>query len=440
MQTGFKTIAGLALALLPVGAIFAADWPQYRGVNHDGATAETGLLKDWPKEGPKVLWKIPLGESFGTFAVSQGKAFCFMERGEKPQANDEAKPDGPPGKKKRLDGGSEVCAAFDADSGKELWVTPIGPTIFESQGGNGPRSTPTIDGGHVYVLSTFLKLACLNVSDGKEVWSHDLAKEFGGQLDTPGIRQWGSAASPVIDGDLIFVNGGGPGQALMGIDKKTGNVVWKGQDDGLTHTSPTPATILGTRQIIFFTKSGLVSVVPETGAVLWRYPFDKFNVATAISPVVAGEIVYCSAAYNVGGAACKITKAGDKFTATELWRTPGENMSHWSTPVYHDGYLYGLFGHKEPHVPLKCIELATGKEMWSKPGFGKGGTTLVDGDVLVQGDQGQLVLVEATPKAYTEIARAQPFTGKCWNAAVVSGGRIYTRSTTTGICLEVGGK
>ena len=139
----------------------AADWPQFRGPSRDGSTAES-ILTSWPKEGPKVLWKIPLGESFGSFVVRDGKAYCFMERDQ-----------------------MEACVAFDAKTGKELWATPIDKTIFEHQGGNGPRSTPTVDGQHVYLSGTYLKLACLEAADGKVVWQRDLVKDFNGQINTP---------------------------------------------------------------------------------------------------------------------------------------------------------------------------------------------------------------------------------------------------------------
>ena len=414
-------VTGVLAAALSVSALASSDWPQYRGPNHDGSTTES-IAINWPKEGPKVLWKAPVGEAFGSFAVAGGKAFIFFERG-----------------------GNEVCVAMDANTGKELWATPIDKTIFEKQGGNGPRTTPTVDGNNVYVLGTYLKLACLNAADGKVIWQKDLAKEHGGdvQLKTAGINSWGNSASPVIDGNLIFVNGGGKGESLLGIDKKTGNVAWKGTDELLTHASPVPATIHGVRQIIFFCKSGLVSVVPETGKPLWNFPFP-WKVSTASNPIVYNDIVYCSAGYGVGAGACKIVKNGNALAAQPLWRAEGQLPNHWTTPVCKDGYLYGIYGFKEyGSAPLKCIEIATGKEMWSKPGFGSGGGTILVGGkyVLVQGDQGPLVLVEATPKAYTEVARAQPLGGnKFWTMAVVADGKIYARSNKEAICLDVSGK
>jgi len=412
----------LGLVLLGAAALQAADWPQYRGPSCDGSTPET-ILKTWPPEGPEVLWKAPLGDSFGSFAVSGGKACVFIERG-----------------------GNEVCAAFDAKTGKELWASSLGSTIFEKLGGNGPRSTPALDDGKVYLLGTCLLLACLNAADGKEIWKHNLPKEYGGtmQLRASGIGPWGSAASPLLDGNLIFVHGGGKDGAFLAFDKTTGSLVWKGQNELLTHSTPAPATIHGQRQIIFLCQSGLVSVAADMGALLWRYPF-KFSISAASTPIVCGDVVYCSAGYNVGTDALRVSKNGAEWTTTKLWHKDQPDCNHWTTPICKDGYLYGIYGFKDfvqpgsnAGAPLKCIELATGKEMWSQPGFGSGGgTILAAGQVLVQSDSGALVLVEASPAAYKENARFTPLGGKCWTMAVVSGGRIYARNTRMGVCLDV---
>jgi outer membrane protein assembly factor BamB len=419
-----STTLCLALAL-SASVVCAADWTQYRGPKADGSTPET-ILKTWPQEGPKVLWKTALGDSFGSFAVGGGKAYVFMERK-----------------------GNEVCVAFDAGKGTELWFYDAGKTIFENNGGAGPRSTPTLDGDKVYILGTYLQLACLNAAVGKEVWKHDLAKEFGGtmQLRAGGISQWGFSSSPLLDDKLIFVHGGGKDGSLLAFDKTTGANVWKVQNELATHASPTVATILGQRQVIFLCQSGLVSVAADTGALLWKYTF-KFNISTASTPLVSGDIVYCSAGYNVGTDACKITKEGADWKATQLWHKAQPDCNHWTTPVVKDGYVYGIFGFKDfvsankPGGPLKCIEIATGKEMWSKPGFGSGGgTILVGGDtILAQSDSGALILVEASPTAYKELARATPLGGKCWTMAIVANGRIYCRSQKQGACLDVGVK
>lgn len=414
IKLGFGTVLGCLVAV--VATARAEDWTQYRGPTHDGVSTETGIAKAWESAPPKVLWKIPIGEGFGTFAVAGKRAYIFVARE-----------------------GDEVCLGLDADTGKELWAVRIDKTIKDREGGSNPRSTPTIDGDRVYVLGTFLKLFCINAADGKVIWSHDLVAEAGGQ-----DLHWGNAASPVIDGNSIFIAGGAPGKSLMAFDKKTGQGIWATGTEKLTHASPVPCTIEGVRQVIFFTQFGMVSLATENGEPLWNYKF-RYHVSTAASPVVGGKdgnIVYCSAGYDVGGAAVRIEKQGNRLSASELWRTEAKNVSHWSTPVASGDYLYGIFGFKEfGRAPLRCIEIATGKEMWSKPGFGSGGgTILVDKHVLVQSDTGTITLVDASPDAYKEVGHVQPIAKKCWSAAIIANGRIYARSEKEAVCLDVTGK
>ena len=412
---------GGVLGLLGIGVVVtasAADWPQYRGPNSDGSSPETGILKKWPSEGPRQLWKKPLQLGFSSFAVSGGKAFTLEQR--------------------YLEGAArEVCVALDAASGKELWAYPLGRARYDNgyDAGpdDGPRSTPAVSDGKVYVNSAYLLLVCLDAESGKVIWSKDLPKEHAAQNIS-----WQNAASPLLDGELVFVAGGGPGQALLGFNKQNGKVVWKGENDRMTHASPVAATILGKRQIIFLTQTGAVSVQPEDGKVLWRYKFP-YRTSTAASPVVAGDIVYCSAAYGVGAGAARISKEGDQWKATELWRKAGNAFcNHWSTPLAREGFIYGLFGSKEYKTgPLKCIEAATGKEVWSQPGFGPGNLLFVDGQLLVLTDYGDLVLVEASPSAFKEVTRAHAVDGKCWSSPAISDGHIFARSSKEGVCLDV---
>ncbi|HVY68665.1 MAG TPA: PQQ-binding-like beta-propeller repeat protein [Verrucomicrobiae bacterium] len=415
------SLAALAGAVL----LHAGDWPQYRGPHHDGISTEK-IASKWPANGPKQLWKAPTSDGFSSITVAGGKAFTLITR----------QVDGTP---------REVCLALDAATGKELWFVPVGVPKWEgggdsgtddNKGGDGPRSTPTVDGDKVYALAANLVLTCMEAATGKTLWTVDIVKDHAGQNIT-----WKNAASPVIEGNLIFVAGGGPGQALMGINKTDGTVVWKGQDDKMTHATPTIATISGERQVIFFTQKGLVSVKPADGSVLWRHPF-KYNVSTAASPVVSGDMVYCAAGYGVGSTAVRIAKDGDKFTATELWRKTGNQpvANHWSTPVQHDGYLYGMFGFKEYGTcPLKCVSLATGEVKWEQAGFGAGNVTLADGRLLALADNGDLVLVDATPEAYKELSRTKAVAGKCWSTPSVSNGKAYVRSTKEAVCLDISG-
>ena len=393
----------------------AADWPQYRGANQDGIAPEPAA--------PSALtpvWKVPTQLGFSSFSIAGGLAFTQLIRGQ-----------------------HEMCVALDTQTGKEVWASNIGLGKYpgggdagapENKGGDGPRSTPTINDGLVYVCTQDIVVEALNAKTGKPVWSHDVMKSNNGRN-----IKWNSAASPVIDGNLLFVAGGGPGQSLLALNKKSGQVAWKSGDEIITHATPVVTTLQGVRQVIFFLKSGLVSVAAADGKELWRFPF-KFAVSTAISPVVCGDIVYCSAGYGVGGGACRIGKAGDKFTATELWKIEGDKLvaNHWSTPCFKDGYLYGMFSFKKWGVgPLKCVEVATGKIMWEQPGFGAGNAILVGDKVVALTDDGNVVLVEAKPGAYKEVARVKAVTGKCWSTPAFSDGHLFVRSTKEGACLDL---
>jgi outer membrane protein assembly factor BamB len=424
--SSFRQPAFAACLLTGVLAATAADWTQYRGPSGDGKSTERIAAK-WPATGPKQVWKTPATDGFSSFVIAGGKAYTLVGRAV----------DGVP---------REVCVAVEAGTGKELWAVPIGVPRYghdggnqgtpDNSGGDGPRSTPTVDGDRVYAFSADLGLYCLDAKDGKVIWSKDLMKEHAGRNIT-----WKNAASPLLDGNLIFVAGGGPGESLLGINKQDGKVVWKGADEKMTHATPTAATVLGTRQIIFFTQSGLVSVQPDNGKVLWRHAF-RYNVSTAASPVVGGDIVYCAAGYGVGATAVRIAKTGEGFSATELWRKTGDQpvANHWSTPVYKDGHLYGMFSFKKYGTgPLKCVELATGEVKWEKAGFGAGNVILTPAGVLALADNGELALVEASPAAYNELARVKAVTGKCWSTPALSNGKVYLRSTKEGACFDLSG-
>jgi outer membrane protein assembly factor BamB len=333
---------------------------------------------------------------------------------------------------------------LDAGTGKERWAAPLKAVAKyqrggddgtpENQGGDGPRSTPAIDSGHIYVLDGKLNLYCLDAKTGRQKWSRDLVADQGGKN-----ASWQNAASPVIEGDLIYVAAGGPDQSLLAINKKDGKTAWKAESDAITHATPTVGTIFGQKQVIFFTQKGLVSCEPLSGKILWRHPY-KFSVSTAASPIIAGDIVYCSAGYGVGAGAAKISKEGDSWKAEEIWRVSGNKLAnHWSTPIVKDGYLYGMFQFKEYGVgALKCVELATGNVMWAQSNFGPGNVTLTGDKLVALTDYGQAALILPSPVKYTELARFQAVAGKCWSTPTVSDGRLYVRSTKEGACYDLG--
>jgi hypothetical protein len=292
------------------------------------------------------------------------------------------------------------------------------------------------------VLTSYLNLACLDINDGHVVWSKDLVAQYGGV-----VISWQNAASPLIEGGVIFLNCNAPNGTLLALRTSDGSEVWHAQTTAaMTQASPILATLAGVRQVVFFAQSGLVSAAPDTGKVYWNYPFP-FSVATAASPVAGNDMVYCSAAYGVGAGAVSITNSGTTVGASEAWRTPGTTMNHWATPIHYQGYLYGVYGQAGGTATLRCIELATGHEMWRQAGSGLGGVLFCSGLILMLTEDGSVVLVNPDPTGYSEVARYSALDGssssipglavKCWNVPAVANGRIYLRSTTEAACLEV---
>ena len=413
----FRTVLSLSALTLTASA---ADWLQYRGPNGDGSSPEA-LPAKWPAA-PKVLWKVPGGTGFSSFTVSGN--YCFTIEGH---------------------GADEVLVARNATNGATLWKQNLGPAKYDGGGnagtkdnkdGDGPRSSPTISGKIVVAMHSDLVLHAFDGLTGKPLWKLDIIKDHAGR----NIR-WQNAASPLFEGGLLYVAGGGEGQSFLAIDPANGKVVMKSGDATMTHATPVATTIHGQRQIIFFMQNGLTSVDPKTLKELWHGDF-KFAVSTAASPVVAGDYVYCSAGYSVGAAGFKISKTGSDWKAEQIMRVPGDKQiaNHWSTPVLFDGHLYGMFQFKEyGSGPVKAVKLPDGDIKWEQPGFGPGHVILTaGGGLLALSDAGDLVGIKATPAAYTELGRTKVLTGKCWTTPVLSNGRVFVRSTKEAACIQLG--
>lgn len=401
------------LSLLAV-AIFATtvsaqQWTDYRGPNGNGTATTDAKL-----EGQlKVHWKVPSDNGFSSFAIADGKAVTLVTRGS-----------------------SEACVALDAESGKEIWVANLGSNKYDggggagaegNKGGDGPRSTPAISDGHVYAYDAQMKLYCLELETGNEVWSHDILKDFAGKN-----LRWQNSISPIVDDNHVYVAGGGPGQSMLAFDKKSGDVAWKQGDETITHATPVLAKIDDKEQIIFFMKSGMIALDTKKGKQIWRNEFE-YRTSTAASPVVFDNYVFGSAGYGVGAKLFQIN--GDKSKLE--WEKPNRLINHWSTPVYHDGHLYGMFSFKKySRGPLQCVDPMTGDVKWSENGFGPGNCIIVNDKVIALSDSGELVVAMASPDGYKELSRNQVLDGKCWSMPAFDGGKLYLRSTTHGTCVS----
>ena len=414
----------------------ATDWPQYRGGNHDGISTDR-IVKAWTGAVTNPVWRVSLTNALSSLTVSAGRVFTQTLRA--------------------IDGVSrEVCVALNAATGAELWAVPVDDAFYPGGGvgfDDGPRTTPVTDGGSVFVLSSYLILYRLNATNGAIIWQRDLQSLYGGS-----VIGWQNGASPLIENGLIFLNLSTGTSPLMALRTSDGQPAW--QNDGLgwrlhpeemTHATPVPATIHGVRQVIFATQSGLVSVEPASGNLLWMatYPFN-YSTCIGVSPVVFEDMVFISGGqvYGMGSCAIRVSYTNETWTTTQLWSNTGfasTLSSHWMTPVCHEGFLYGQFGVQSfdgVNAQLKCVDIRTGTVKWSVNGFGRGATLLVDGQLLVLTEKGDLVLAAAQTNAYTEVARclAIPFwntsTNKCWNSPAVCDGRIYVRSTSTVACFD----
>jgi outer membrane protein assembly factor BamB len=343
----------------------------------------------------------------------------------------------------------EFCVALNADTGAELWATDVDIARYSSlqrydDDMDGPRSTPTIDGDRVYVTTSQLKLYCLGVERGNVIWSRDFVQELGAEQ-----INWQNAASPLVVGDLVFINANVPNQRLMAVHKMDGVTVWSGRNERLTHASPVFAYLADVPQVIFLTGSGLVAVVPETGSLLWRLSFSPSGTSTAASPLVVRENVYASAAYGSGTWIARVTRGPDNtFSASAAWRQRGlDFQAHWSTPVQHGGFLYCTPGQSPDQVQLACLDIGGASNRWSTSAVGTGaigyGSLIGAANVLiVLTEFGELVLVQPNPEAYTEVARLKVLNRYCWNHATLAGGRIYARNTSATspeiVALDVG--
>ncbi len=402
-----------------LAATLAGDWPQYHGAHGDRASAESIALTEWQDGGPPRAWRVATPGGFSSFSVLGDRAFTLITR----------------------DGVETVLALATAD-GSELWAQALSTAEYdrggnagteENSGGDGPRSTPSIDQDRVYVFDANLVLHCLDAGTGESRWKHDLIADHEGR----NVR-WQNAASPLVDGELVFVAGGGEGKSLMAFDKRDGTLAWAKGNETITHATPIAATIHGQRQVIFYVHSGLIAVEPTSGTELWRLKYP-FRISSAASPVVWQDVVYLSAGYGVGAGAYRIVRGDDGFSTELLWRQRNKLMNHWSTPVCIDGYLYGMFSFKKyGEGPLACVDIRTGETRWSEPGFGPGNAIAAANALVALADDGRVVLAEPTPEGYRPLAEADVLDGKCWSTPVLADGQLYVRSTTEAVRLDLG--
>lgn len=400
-------LAAVALPTFAVskfGRTEPTDWPQYRGKNRDGISTEKSWLGQWPDEGPKTLWKASVGVGFSAVSVSNGRAITM-------------------GNTQDVD----TVYCFDALTGRELWKYSYPclnrPNLYEG----GPNSTPTVSDVHVYTLSRTGQLFCLDAASGKPVWAKDLQADFGAPMP-----DWGFTCSPLVVGNMLFVEVGGKGASVVAFNKATGEVLWKSGNDRVAYSSPVALKLGDDACLACFMAPGLVVLKGADGSEVCRHLWKTLYDVNAATPIITGDRIFLSSGYDAGSTLVTVGKTG----AMVLWQN--KNMrNHFNSSVLWDGHLYGF----DESPELRCIDVKDGSIKWSQGGLGKGSLMLADGKLIVLSEKGELVIAEAKPAGFSQLARTQILGGKCWTVPVLSDGRIYARNAKGDlVCVDVKGK
>jgi outer membrane protein assembly factor BamB len=408
---------GLLFGILALGssglAGRAADWPQWRGPNRNGVSLETGLLKEWPKAGPKLLWQVAdIGYGFATPSVVGDRIYLLSNRGRD----------------------DEFVQALSIHDGKPLWSTHLGKVGGTSY--PGAKSTPTVDGNLLYALSSDGDLACLETGSGKVVWQRNVRTELGGKR---GI--WAYSESPLVDGDTLICTPGGSQATLAALQKQTGSTLWKAVvpgGDPAAYASTIVLDSAGRKQYVQFLQKGLVGIDAKTGQFLWRYNQTSKGLANIPTPIAHEGAIYTSGEGDCGGLVRLKKGPGETILADQVYLQRGL-PSAIGGAVLVDGHLYGTNS-----KALLCVDFATGKVKWQDKCVGTGSVCFADGQLFVHGENGSVAVVDATPNAYREKARFTPpgqpkhVNGvRAWAYPVIANGRLYIRDLEKLWCYDI---
>jgi outer membrane protein assembly factor BamB len=394
----FNRCVMLLLAVALTLPAVATDWPQWRGPERTGISRDAGLLKEWPAKGPAQVWSIAnLGEGYGSMAIQGDRIYV-----------------------QGTNASASVVFCLNRADGRTVWSASLGPKVNDGRG-NGPRSTPTVDGDRVYVLTENGDLAALQARDGGRIWSKNILKEYGGQN-----LRWLISESPLVDGNQLVVSPGGRGAGIVAMDKMTGKTIWTAKDlsDDAGYSSCIAADIGGVRTYLNFTSEGAVGVRARDGKLMFRHTSPANGTANCATPVFADNRVFFSSDYGTGGALLDLKAENGEVKAQEAYFTK-EMRNHHGGMVLVNGYLYGFSG-----SILTCLEFATGKVMWKNRSVGKGSLTYADGMLYLLSESNIAGLAEANPQAYVERGRF-PISDQgrpTWAYPVVIGGRLYLRN------------
>jgi len=393
----------------------AGDWPQWLGPRRDGSSPET--VVPW-KESLKILWRQPAGEGNSGPVVADGRVFVHA---------------------KVKDQDKEQVDAFDAKTGKPLWSVQYPRVAFKSLYGNGPRATPAVSGKHLYTFGITGVLTCWDTANGGEVWRVDTIDQF----KAPKLF-FGMSCSPLVEDNRVLVNVGGKGASVVAFDKDKGSVAWQSQDYRASYSSPIALDQGGSRQVIFLTQQGLISLNPSDGTVYWRFPLVDQLLESSTTPIRCGDTLLASS-ITYGSVGLRLETKNDKPDATKIWKND-ELTSYFSTPVpVGDDHIYLVTGTKPPsfsnQATLHCVEAKTGTVLWKRPKVGKYHASLLrtgDHKLLMLEEAGALVLLDPNPKEYRELARSK-VCGETWAHPALADGKLYVRDDKELLCVELQG-
>jgi outer membrane protein assembly factor BamB len=404
VRRSLASIATIAAVLYAVTSARADDWPQWRGPHQDGISAEKGLLAQWPDDGPKQLWRVPLGNGFSSVSVVGDRAYtCF--------GNDQG----------------EYAVCLNVADGKTVWKERLGDLYKNGDYGDGPRATPTVDSGLVYVLGANGALMCLDAPSGKQVWLADLLKLRAGKLP-----EYGFSASPMIDGDkVIAVVGAGGGKSVAAYNRANGKLLWTSLDNRIGYSTPRAVTADGVPQIIVLMGEVVASVSPSDGKEFWQQPWKTELDANVATPVVSGNRVYISTGYSTGCALFELLAKDGKPAVEKVWANK-DMKNYFATSVLWDGHLYGFDNNK-----LACQDIKSGKVKWRASGFNRGSLIIADGKLIILGASGTLALAEPSPQAFHPISKFQFSSERTWTVPTVANGRLFVRDEKELACYAL---
>ena len=387
-------------------ALAHPEWPAFRGADRTGRSLAPKIATDWSAHPPQQLWKIQVGPGWSSFAVA-GRMLFTQEQG----------------------GPKETVVCYDANSGQEIWKTEMDARLEDPMGGPGPRATPTLADGTLYVMGATGLLFRLNPLTGEVAWKKDLT-----QVAEVKVPMWGFSASPLVVGPVVIVYAGGAGdKGLLAFDTASGDLRWSAPCPINSYSSPQLGTLLDEDSIVMLTSSGLQLLDPANGKARFDYEW-KIDQYRALQPsVIAKDIVLLPTGMNMGTRAIRLKKSDGKYAAEELW-TSRQLKPDFSDLVTYQGHAYGNEGGF-----IACIDLQTGERKWKGGRYGKGQILLLEnsGLLLILSEQGQVVLVAADPSAHREIASFPALEGKTWNHPVLVGDRLYVRNSQEAAAYKV---